>query len=81
MEADEKSGWLRVVYVIGSENYSGTNPWVAGSSPAGATKSKNKIIMQLVIELMFLAIAIYMIVSAFFFEPEDKQEDDKRTEN
>lgn len=25
MEADEKSGWLRVVYIIGSENYSGTN--------------------------------------------------------
>lgn len=25
MEADEKSGWLHVVYIIGSENYSGTN--------------------------------------------------------
>ena len=37
--------------------------------------------MQLVIELALLAFAIYMLVSAFFFEPENKQEDDKRTEN
>ena len=38
--------------------------------------------MQLAIELSLLALAIYMLVSAFFFEPEDKQEnDDKRTEN
>ena len=37
--------------------------------------------MQIVIELILLAFAIYMLVSAFFFEPEDKQEDDKRTEN
>ena len=37
--------------------------------------------MQLVIEIALLAIAVYMLVSAFFFEPEDKQKDDKRTEN
>ncbi len=37
--------------------------------------------MQLVIELTLLAFAIYMLVSAFFFKPEDKQKDDKRTEN
>lgn len=37
--------------------------------------------MQLAIELSLLALAVYMLVSAFFFEPEDKQEDDKRTEN
>jgi len=37
--------------------------------------------MQLAIELSLLALAIYMLVSAFFFEPEDEQEDDTRTEN
>ena len=43
--------------------------------------NQSYIIMQLVIEIALLAIAVYMLVSAFFFEPEDKQKDDKRTEN
>ena len=39
VEADEKSGWLRVVYIIGSENYSGKKPNYASSSLARATIS------------------------------------------
>ena len=42
---------------------------------------KNSRDMQLAIELVFVAFAIYLLVSAFFIEPENEQKDDKGAEN